>query len=1054
MQSSSRLKVYKASAGSGKTYALAKEFIAETLAMGSPYGFRHILAVTFTKDATGEMKDRILAELCGLAFNSSDSDGFLADVRNAMRRAGKTMDAADLREKARLTLDAILHDYSRLNITTIDSFFQKVLRNLARELGVGSKFNIEMNSSRVRLEAVSKIIETAHLDPQLLQWLTTFVEDRLEQGGNWRFSRDVYNFSACIYNEMFQKNEKRLRDYLEQHPSAFGDLLTEHNRLQAIRRNRFKEILAEVVLTFNNYGLSVDNFSSGKTILKYWQDMADNQNGKFGKTIEKCIDSAEAWTKKDKKSRPNEALAAAETRLMPLLRETVELKKNFDASRLIRQNIHQLGLVWYIAKAIDEANRENNRFMLSDTSLFLNNMIADSDSPFIYEKTGAEIHHILIDEFQDTSHLQWSNFRTLMLDIIAQNHFSLLVGDVKQAIYRWRNGDWSILNNIAADLPVEQENLPYNFRSEEQTVNFNNRFFSLAGKAFDQKYTDELQSLPQPSPFATAYSETSVVQQPVHTGGKGFVRVEFIEKTKNEDEEPAPDFIVQCLKTLKDAGVAANEICILTRTNSEIADIATNLAALKPFNTELAAEGYLNIISDDAFSLSSSEAVCTIIRVLRGIDNPALVYLAPSSDMAAAANQGLMPLPELLSSIYRQYGLNRLQGQSAYMFALFDAANEFIKSNSTGELHAFLEWWDEELHNRKIPTGNGLNGVRAMTVHKSKGLQFHTVVMPYCSWSINPKPNSTIVWCEAKKGVYDLPLLPVTFSETMDNTVFSPDYANEKALSWLDNLNLLYVAFTRAERNLLIYCTQKKKETSVENIADISDIIRLIVPKIDAAAVEGQTRFCFGALENSEPKKENCKETSTEIRPNALKEIPLPSQVEFCSYDFGDGKPVFRQSNKSRDFVDPNSAQNNRYIEHGRIMHALFEQIVTPKDIPISVDRMISEGLIPLAERQHFIETVGEAIEKAGITDWFSDKYRVYSEFSVLLEENDEITTRRPDRVMISDNETIVVDYKFGEPHEQHEQQVKQYIDLLRDMGYRNVSGRLWYVDKKIVTIE
>jgi len=1062
----SQLKIYKASAGSGKTYTLALEYIKELL-LGDSDTYRRILAVTFTKDATGEMKERILSDLYGLAFGTEDSKIFLNSIQDALKKAGRSPDESFVRKKAGEILQAVIHDYSRLYITTIDSFFQKVLRNLARELGRSSKFNLEMNSAKVRLDAVSRMIENAHRDPRLLQWLTTYVENKLEQDGNWRFKEDVYQFSACIYDEFFQEHEKVLREQLNENPAIFSDLVKYHYALLQKYKSFFKETYRQAIELINANQLEPGDFYRKGTVFDFWKGLAENQRGEITKTIENLSTDAEQWATKTHKRR-NDIITLAENHLMKLLSDTVEVLQKQDTSRLILGNIHQLGLIWYITEEINAINTENNSFMLSDTALFLNRMIDASDSPFIYEKIGAEIQYMMIDEFQDTSRLQWDNFKVLLSDILANNRFSMIVGDVKQSIYRWRNGDWRILNQIGKELPVHEESLDSNYRSKKQVVDFNNVFFTEAGKLLDDKYKEELFDLPE-SPFSLVYSEKQVSQKTTEKENNGFVSVDLLQDSETEKyNEVVLSGLLEKIQLLQTANISASDICILVRNNNHIRRIADYLSSLKADYPGLAAGNYLNIVSNEAFQLNSSLSVRIIIEALKteafpdnpvykanleqnllmaGLGNchPALDAGSPENNHRIAGqarndrtNPVAMPLLELISYLYRFYDLEKIEGQSAYLFFFFDAVTEYLKSNSS-DIQSFLTFWEEELSLKTIPTGEGIDGIRAMTIHKAKGLQFHTVMIPYCTWELNPKQNP-IVWCGRKKGFYDLELLPVSYSEKMKNTVFSEEYLQETTLSWLDNLNLLYVAFTRAEQNLIIFGKYKKQLSSLENIKNVSDLMQWIIPELDGIWENESNHFETGVLTNIRKAKE---ETT-----NPLKLTPPPLYIDFVSGEFPEGKSVFKQSNQSREFIRSDSPTKENYITHGNIMHALFAAIRTPDDIDKAVERFVSDGLILPDEKNDYKDKIRSYIRNPQVEDWFSNKYTVYPEFSIIVKENGTVTTKRPDRVLLSDTQTLVIDYKFGEPHRSHETQMQEYLTLLQTMNYPNPAGYLWYVEK------
>jgi len=1046
------LKLYKASAGSGKTYTLALEYIKELL-LGGTGKYRNILAVTFTKDATGEMKERILSDLYGLAFGTSDSHKFLISVKKALKEAGHPMDENLIRKKACEVLNAVIHDYSRVYITTIDSFFQKILRNLARELGRGSKFNLEMNSAKIRMDAVSRMIENAHQNPQLLQWLTTYVENKLEQDGNWRFKEDVYRFSSCIYDEFFQEHETVLRDQLKNNPSVFSDLRNNHYSLLQEYKSYFKKTYQQVIDILDENKLETIDFYRKGIVFDFWRNLAENQQAEIGKTIGDMLEDAESWSTKTHKRR-NDIIALAENKLMDILSETVNVCQRQDTSRLILGNIHQLGLIWYITEEISNINTENNNFMLSDTALFLNKMIDDSDSPFIYEKIGAEIKHVMIDEFQDTSRLQWSNFKVLLSDILANNRFSMIVGDVKQSIYRWRNGDWRILNQAGNELTVDEQSLNFNFRSEKQIVEFNNNFFSEAGQILDDKYREELLDTNE-SPFSLIYNKEQISQITPEKADGGYVSVDFLQDSDTEKyREVVLLKLLEKIQFLQKSDIRAVDICILLRNNNQIQWIADYFSSQKETFSELAAENYLNIVSNEAFQLNSSLAVKIIIEALKIIaypDNPVyranLEYLNFRSALPAMTTA--MPLLELISYLYRFYGLEKIEGQSAYLFSFFDAVSEYLKNHSA-DIHSFLDYWEEELSLKTIPAGEGIEGIRAMTIHKSKGLQFHTVLIPYCNWELNPKKNP-VVWCGKKEGFYDLELLPVSYSEKMKNTIFSEEYQQETTLSWLDNLNLLYVAFTRAEQNLIVFGKKKKQLSSPDNIKNVSDLLQWIIPDVIPSLTQDpqQNDSChyeMGVITNILKTKE--------ATTNPLKQIPPPLYVEFVSEEFLEGKSIFKQSNQSREFIRLESTSREKYITHGNIMHALFAMINTSDDVEKAVERFVSDGLILPTEKNTYKDKICAYIQNPQVQDWFSGKYKVYPEFSIIVKENGTVATKRPDRVLLSDDKTLVIDYKFGEPHRSHEKQMQEYIKLLNTMNYPNIEGCVWYVEKGEISFQ
>ncbi len=1066
----SKLKIYKASAGSGKTYTLALEYIKELIVKQSNNSHRNILAVTFTKDATGEMKDRILAELYGLASGCDDSKVFMQSLLEALQKAGKPMKEEEIRTKANVVFNQIIHDYSRLYITTIDSFFQKVLRNLARELGKGSKFNIEMNSGKILSEAVKSMIENANDNPQLLEWLTTYIENKLDEGSNWRIEKEIFDFSKCIFNEYFQEHEFVLKKQLESNPAIFEEIWKQQGKIQKDCKDFFRKSYNEIQQILQQRNLDISDFSYKGTTINFFKKLSDGDysRAEVNKTIEACQTDPEKWTT-SKNKRKDEIVTLATMNLIPLLNQSIEILRKFNTSRMITDNLHQLGLIWDITNEISTQNAENNRFMLADTALFLNRMIDDSDAPFIYEKIGAEIKHVMIDEFQDTSRLQWKNFKSLLSEIIANNYFSLIVGDVKQSIYRWRNGDWSILNNIGNELPANIETLSFNYRSEKEIIEFNNQFFTYAAFLLNEKYIS-LFGNQEKSPFTSAYSPGEVIQQTRKKDNSGYISIDFIQP-KTEDNK-YPDLVLEQLlrqiQMLRDAGIPAEEICILTRTNKSIISIANYLANQRDANPDLASGNYLNIVSNEAFQLLSSPAVRIIIealRVLANPDNP--VYKAQLHIfLNKLHNQNLnnldlvlgnqapfihefddtekliqIPLFELIGHLFRLFQLEKMDGQSNYMFTFYDAISAYLK-DSPADLHTFLKFWDEELQFKSVPSGTSVEGIRAMTIHKSKGLQFHTVLFPFCDWDIFPEKNP-IIWCGSKKGFYDLELLPVKYNNKMHDTIFVQEYENETGQAWMDNLNLLYVAFTRAEHNLLILGKYKKKLETVDDIKNVSDLLQESVLEIEGIFDEENFHFQRGNLNGHLSKKAHQID-------NLLKQSPEICTVSFTSKAFNPEKSIFKQSNQSRQFISTEESPSQEYIAYGNTMHSIFSRINTLSDIEPTIQRLSFEGIIRPEEKEKYIQDIKNAITQSNAEDWFSDQYQVYNECEIIIKENNIITHKRPDRVIIKEKEVIIIDYKFGTPRPSHTRQMLEYVDLMKKMNYEKISAYLWYVDLHI----
>ncbi|MDR1682113.1 MAG: UvrD-helicase domain-containing protein, partial [Candidatus Symbiothrix sp.] len=899
---------------------------------------------------------------------------------------------------------------------------------------------------------VHATIEKANQNKQILEWLTTYIEHRMDETHNWRIEQEIFQFSHCIYNEFFQENEQKLLAQLKQNPKIFGELNRQHRQIQKDCKTVFRQQATKINQILDANLLTVDDFGNSKHGISFVVKLgAGDTKASLGSYVRKCLDSAEFWGKA-KHPRKFEIVQLAENEFIPILKDSIDTLRLHQTSQLITENLHQLGLIWDITKEVGLQNTENNRFMLSDTARFLNEMIDGSDAPFIYEKIGSDIQHVMIDEFQDTSRLQWLNFKALLSNIIAENRFSLIVGDVKQAIYRWRNGDWRILNHLEKELPAKIEHLDTNFRSQKRIIDFNNAFFLSAASKLNQLYIYKLNTS-ENSPFLSAYNKENLFQHSNKQEDCGYISIDFIENEKEEltSDEIMQQTVFQKIQELYAHQIPVQEICILTRKNNEIITLADYLASLKNDFPEMAEQHYLDVISNEAFQLKSSPAVKIIIEALKTIADPEdeisqtqldslLSQFKIINDQLSIVNLNKMPLFELVGYLYRNLKLEKIEGQSAYLFAFYDAVNQYL-NEKPADLSQFLQHWEEELQTRTIPTGTNVAGIRAMTVHKSKGLQFPTVIVPYCDWKINPQFSPTL-WCGPKEGLYDLPLLPVNYTSTMADTVFAPEYKEETVQSWMDTLNLLYVAFTRAECNLLIIGIFRKN-LSEDKISTASDLLQLSVSELSGDYDENAKHFETGRLQSFFTSDKD------KMQDNVLKQNLKTRSAQFISEAFQADKSIFKQSNQSRDFVHEESGKKEKYVAYGNIMHSLFEQITHFEAIEKAIDNLVLQGLIQPQEKEMYAVKIRSAIEESNVSHWFDCTYKSYQEHSIITEENGEIVSKRPDRVLLSDDATLIIDYKFGQAHKSHQKQVRQYMDLLEAMRYPHVEGYLWYVEER-----
>ena len=1049
------LLVYKASAGSGKTFTLAIEYIKHLIA--DPRAYRYILAVTFTNKATAEMKERIVQTLYGLWKKDPSATAYLHCLQAELPAMNLSLTEEDIRIRAGRALAYMLHDYSRFRVETIDSFFQSVMRNLARELELSPNLNIELDSDKVLSDAVNSLIDGLTLTSPVLPLLLDYIYERIADDKRWNVSDEVKSFARNIFNEGYVERGEALRakmrhpEVIRLYKSLLKEMAEKALKQMADKGKRFEQILEA-------HHLSADDLRGGKnSIGSYFRKL------KAGKltdkdmplaTINNSLKGANLWTTRHAERR-EEIMTLAERELLPLLREAESQRPQaaytVNSCALSLRHLDKLQLLNHIDEEVRRLNHEANRFLLTDTNALLHRLISEGDSSFIYEKLGSTICHVMIDEFQDTSRMQWDNFRLLLTEGLSQGYDSLIVGDVKQSIYRWRNGDWTILNNLKpGDSSLSQyikvKTLTTNRRSETRIINFNNLFFTTAVKFFNALHIKELQ---EPClPLQEAYHD--VAQESPKAEAKGYVSVQLLEADEAEDyKQQTLAALGNEVRRLLAEGIQLNDMAILVRKNKNIPPIADY------FDKELG----LPIVSDEAFRLDASTVVCTLVDAIRHLAAPqdSIAKALLLSDLGLWVDAPLptgftdrrdelvlMPLYELLEELYSLLALDQIQGQDAYLFAFFDAVANYLQDHSP-DLADFVRYWDETLCSKTIPGGE-IEGIRIFSIHKSKGLEFHTVLIPYCDWKLENETNNQLVWCVPSDQPYnELDLIPVTYSSAMATSTYKAAYLQERLQLWVDNLNLLYVAFTRAGKNLICWGRNEQKSTVSELLADV-------LPQISEQGTgswdKTTHRFEYGTPQPSTPSDRPSDKTA-----NRLLQKPEKLAVQMVS---AHPTVTFRQSNRSADFIAGLAEEetSHRMIDRGRLLHTLFASIKVLDDIDPAIDRLIAEGVIAEKETEEDIRHLAhKAFSLPEVQDWYSGKWRLFNECEIIWQENGKLKTRRPDRVMMHNGETLVVDFKFGKPNKKYNRQVQSYIDLLVRMGANpaSIKGYLWYVDEDLI---
>ena len=1071
------LKLFKASAGSGKTFTLAVEYIK--LLIQNPRNYRTILAVTFTNKATAEMKHRILSQLYGLAHPPTngakdESADYLREIQSDPVIRHMQLGEDEIRRRAGLSLQYMMHDYSRFRIETIDSFFQSVVRELAHELNLTANLRVDLNDNEVLSQAVKDIINELVDGSDVFRSVFDFVQERIDENKNWKIDQEVEQFGRNIFNEQYLQSGAAVHQKIGD-PAFLRRYKQKLHSIRVAAENEAKSLGSEFISHCTAMGFACDDFKGkSRSIYAFFEKLANGQRPNITATVEKHLGDADCWAD----SAHPDVRAAATSTFIPLLDRTLTtLRSNeeiLNSITVISQHLNHLMLINVINDKVRSLNADANRFLLADTAHFLHDIIDGSDIPFLYERTGSRFNHIMIDEFQDTSALQWENFKPLLFNSLSANNTCLIVGDVKQSIYRWRNSDWSILNNIEDGVfsnyidPKTIHRLGTNYRSSERVIRFNNQLFTNATATLNSLY--ESKTGLQSEDITKAY--TKVCQQVAPKNkGTGFVRIEFLKKQDGDEDDMELlqlEHIAAAIGDLQQGGVSLNDITILIRRNKHIPIISQYFSSHYPD---------IRIVSDEAFRLDFSPAIRLIILALRCIASPQdkyaltllahryqtlvlenrqyeddlnsiflldcehLLSLLPPDFVAHRSELGLIPIYELAEQVYHQFQLEHIKQQDAYLFSFFDQLSAYLDDKPT-DLGNFLNYWDEYLCGVTIPNG-AIDGVRIMSIHKSKGLEFPSVIIPYCDWRIGS--GSDLLWCKPKQAPFnEIPLSPVVYSSTAQASIFKADCESELLKNYVDNINLVYVALTRAKHNLIVIAGENGESSvyallhqSMPTSLDNEDGSR--EPLTEAEDRQGNLTYSIGEIVPSQQKDD--KKVS-----NPLLTQPKPVSLSFRYFD---SSAQFLQSNQSERFInseDPSEA--DEYIDEGNLFHALLQEIRLPDDLDRAVRTIDTQGYFRnTLHRDRVRRFLAKCLQEPRVATWFAPHWQVINECSIAYTDAKGIVrVRRPDRVITDGSQTVVIDYKTGRQDNRHADQVQLYIDLLRQMGYPHVSGYLWYI--------
>lgn len=1073
------LKIYKASAGSGKTFTLALEYMK--LLVQNPYSYRNILAVTFTNKATAEMKERILGKLYGVANRSRSAKDYMEKLREQLPDMSEEL----IVKRAKQALDLILHDYGHFRIQTIDAFFQSVLRGLAKELDLSGDMEISIDGKELLEGAVDTYIRELEPEKEGIAQVIQYIEEELANGNDWHVDKAIKQFAKNILEEEYQQRGEELRRQIDE---KNGRILKEFREEVLQEKGKALQALQDTGKRFFvvNSGCKPDDFKrKTQGAWSFFEKLANGELPNETKTITDMMNNPSNIS----------TIPAFCHNTAQLFKEYKSALGRYTSCNLSLQHFHQLGLLNSIARTLKEENARENRFLLADTTHLLCTLIQENTS-FIFEKIGTEIDHIFIDEFQDTSKLQWKCFEVLLKEILARGQFNLIVGDVKQAIYRWRNGDWKIMNNLSGYFKEYGDILEFesqktviggkqyssvNYRSDRRIISFNNALYSNAVKVLATSYSAELGS--KLAEITGAYSDVEQAYPQPAPGKKekpvqGYVEARVFKREKGSLNKDFDKLVIDRLMAtlhilLEEKGVAPKDIAILLRTNNRIE------AIVEAFRQEFPE---LKIVSDEAYRLSSSLTVSLAVAAMRYIAQPEdkvnianllnlynKVILKNDSPLDGYVSQGELidmlpesfrndlehmkglPVYELIERLMAILDIETSKGEESYIYAFLDHMSQYINSKSA-DLASLLTAWDEGLCDKCIPAEND-DSIKIMTIHKSKGLEFHTVIIPFCDWKLTADSRN-LIWCEPQQAPFNkLNLLPVYSKKEMKDSIFCNEYNDEFLYQIVDNLNILYVATTRAKSNLIIF--SEEHSSNSHYVWQMFNTAIAGMPSLDGMSMtseNGEDAYIYGDIvpskqedEDEDEDKDTAIDDDDEKEDNPFETEPSSLKMPLT---FHKNRLEVKQSRELARFMASEEEKKVlKNIAEGELMHMVMSEIETADDIDKALDKLLLQGIVDDTKRHARIKGLVErALSNPMAKDWFNGTYRLYNECTILSRKNNE--ARRPDRVMIKGNEAIVVDYKFGRKDDKYDKQVIGYMKLLRDMNYENVKGYLWYVYK------
>lgn len=1046
-----RAKILSASAGSGKTYQLAYKYVMDVIEQ--PEMYRAILAVTFTNKATEEMKSRILREIHTLA--SGERSPYMSDLCREL-----DMSEATVRSQAMRARTLILHDYSRFSVLTIDTFFQRIIRAFIKELGIDLNYNIEVETSQLLTRGADNLVENIANNEELKEWMLKFAEERLKDGHRWDMRGDLRSLGKEIFKEGSRERMKMRQSKEELHKIVNNVVAKakEQSGLISTDANNALKII-------KSHGLTPASFKGkSRSFVFRFEKYASGDISAPTKTMLGACDNLSDWYDKNADATVMSVAAMLQSLLVNICKLQPAAEKLANTATLLRDNYRSFALLADLHEQINDICEKENIMILGETKHILSTFVDGSNAPFIYEKVGNRFERFMIDEFQDTSVREWENMLPLLQNAMAaSNKCSVfIVGDVKQSIYRWRGGDWRLLQDVAKrDLGpenIEPVVLKSNYRSLEKVVDFNNKMISEVVKSDNQHLNDVIDNaLSDKSISESLHSSLHNIIESAYTDHKQEVgRKSEEEKGYAEvtlfDTSVTDSPFIQIIEDAISRGYRYRDILILVRGESDGRKVANQLFKYKEQRFTSRNEVGFNVHTADALTIENCDVadfVIALFRLTANIDNAvergiynrflgnSYEYKFSDAEIAFIKRIAHLSPMEAFEQIVAEYKLYERKDRIAYLQAMHEGIHSFSTSR-VADIQRYLEWWDERGKDKTLSVDMTDDTIEISTIHKAKGLERDVVIIPYCKWSTVPIASlQPVVWSQASNDdVATIGEFPVTYGSAMQNSLFTADYIKELVMSHVDAVNLLYVAMTRASKELYMLVPNGSDNSSSVN--DIVPLLKTSLPLVAGApeTYDGVKIYRYG----------------TKIEHNSTDKNKNKGSIILDSYTTHVPEIKVRTPNRKLEVEDEVLSNDMRRM--GQHMHKIFEQASTIEQINIKVDHLATQSLITKEEAERLKCAIDKAMTDDVVREWFNGEWDdIKSEVDIISQSN----CRRPDRVMIKQRRAVVVDYKFSENvNNKYCKQVAEYMQLLDKMElYDTIEGYVWYIPLgKVVKVE